>query len=962
MANLDLRAQAVSLAQRGFRVFPVARLGKVPAWSTNWKDLASCDPVKVEKMWTEPTLGGPQEYNIGVAGGEGPNGMRLVVVDVDVKGGETKGMRLFKLWESAYRLHSMLVRTPSGGLHAYLNVPKGLDMIGCGNGTMAPLIDIKGEGGYVVGPGSVLSNGVYKELNGAKVIDMPSIFHAQLLAKIGTPGSRAGGAGGANGAKGSGSAILVNTAAGAMLNGVVLDTPEAIRKAQDYLVIDAPESIQGANGDDTAYLVAAKVLDMGLSPKRALAEMLHLWDPANSPPWGNELQDKIASAWRNKQNKTPANAPASAEFRDITDADLKGLPPATGNGMLIGRGKAPPSQKIPPTSTTSTASTSPSPSSSGSGAGSNGRNGQNGQNGQGVSGLPMEVVRYTPDQTRDCTDKIIAALVEDTVKGYDACRDGVGRREDSIGRDGCVLSFAGRPAYVTLAAPAVVAEMDRDKFPPMPVVKNYDRDTLTNRILGSCVIQVPAPGTSMEAKQAKLLNRTAWKPTGVPEKLADQVLKCSSDDLPPLTGIVECPTLRADGTILDKAGYDAKTGLFAVLGDESKWSSVGAPDRLDAIEARQWIEDEFLKEFPFASAADRSVAIMALLTAVVRRIFIDKVPMFVFSSPTYASGKTELAKLICQSVFGRPPASTSLPEREEEIVKTLTAILSKSQSAVVFDNVATGRNFNSDALAQVLTTATFSARLLGTNISCSLPTNSLWMMTGVNLLMTRDMASRTLTCYLDPGMEDPESRTFSRDLTEWASANRDKAVHAALTIMKAYSDAGRPATTAKPSRFKTWDLVVRSAVVWALGEDVQEKFEDMKASDPTQQRDLVLAQALADLCDPGVPGGLDPSGFTVHDITAHAHAAANVSFGTLGPVGTAGAGKLTEAQLALHEALVGELGRDGVHMPTPKAIGAWLRSHVNKVLCGAKIVKRKAKTRIGVVWGLERASRPSPGA
>jgi hypothetical protein len=33
-------------------------------------------------------------------------------------------------------------------------------------------------------------------------------------------------------------------------------------------------------------------------------------------------------------------------------------------------------------------------------------------------------------------------------------------------------------------------------------------------------------------------------------------------DLRPLEGIVECPVLRPDGTILDVAGYDEETGLY----------------------------------------------------------------------------------------------------------------------------------------------------------------------------------------------------------------------------------------------------------------------------------------------------------------------------------------------------------------------------------------------------------------
>jgi putative DNA primase/helicase len=70
-------------------------------------------------------------------------------------------------------------------------------------------------------------------------------------------------------------------------------------------------------------------------------------------------------------------------------------------------------------------------------------------------------------------------------------------------------------------------------------------------------------------------------------------------------------------------------------------------------------------------------------------------------------------------------------------------------------------------------------------------------------------------CRLDARCEFPEQRTFQRDAVEYAHAARPAVVHAALTLIKCYLDAGRPKVEAAPSRFPTWDRLVRYPLMWA---------------------------------------------------------------------------------------------------------------------------------------------------
>jgi putative DNA primase/helicase len=97
-----------------------------------------------------------------------------------------------------------------------------------------------------------------------------------------------------------------------------------------------------------------------------------------------------------------------------------------------------------------------------------------------------------------------------------------------------------------------------------------------------------------------------WVPIDCPQRVAETYLaRDGAWNVPVLAGIVNCPVLRPDGSILETAGYDAATGL---LYDPQgmKFSPVPEkPDREDALRALTVLKD-LLSTFPFVTDADRS--------------------------------------------------------------------------------------------------------------------------------------------------------------------------------------------------------------------------------------------------------------------------------------------------------------------------------------------------------------------
>ena len=102
----------------------------------------------------------------------------------------------------------------------------------------------------------------------------------------------------------------------------------------------------------------------------------------------------------------------------------------------------------------------------------------------------------------------------------------------------------------------------------------------------------------------------------------------------------------------------------------------------------------------------------------------------------------------------------------------------------------------------------------------TVPAAVLVMLTGNNLILEGDSVSLIIEIYLDAQTERPEDRVFKRDILAWTAHNRGAIVEKALTICKAYLDAGAPAVGAPATRFPTWDKMVRQAIVWAGGEDI----------------------------------------------------------------------------------------------------------------------------------------------
>ncbi|MFB7502170.1 bifunctional DNA primase/polymerase [Streptomyces broussonetiae] len=169
-------AHALSAAERGLAVIPLSRT-KLPALRSPHHDDpdpagsrchgacgrlghgvydASTDPVRIREMFTAA----PWATGYGIACGLPP--YHLIGVDLDTKTGtdSSAALRELALRHLFTIPETVVVRTPSGGRHLWLTGPPDV-VVPNSAGRLAPGIDIRGAGGYLVGPGSRTDHGVY---------------------------------------------------------------------------------------------------------------------------------------------------------------------------------------------------------------------------------------------------------------------------------------------------------------------------------------------------------------------------------------------------------------------------------------------------------------------------------------------------------------------------------------------------------------------------------------------------------------------------------------------------------------------------------------------------------------------------------------------------------------------------------------------------------------------------------
>jgi hypothetical protein len=211
----------------------------------------------------------------------------------------------------------MTVRTASGGLHYIFRMPFGMEARG-GNNKFGPGVDVKAHGGYVVGAGSMISQG--KADIGVRYVvegegpngEWPKIAEApQWLideCKQARPKDKQAG------------------------ERIADETPEAVQQAwrqmETWPAGDDPDA-----GDEAAYRHAAQLADLGLE-QGTTAEIVHTWNETLDHPMNAErLEQKVENAYLYRQNPIGNRSPDTEGFEPLDETPV--APYAKSGGLKL---------------------------------------------------------------------------------------------------------------------------------------------------------------------------------------------------------------------------------------------------------------------------------------------------------------------------------------------------------------------------------------------------------------------------------------------------------------------------------------------------------------------------------------------------------------------------------------------------------------------------------------------------
>lgn len=423
-----------------------------------------------------------------------------------------------------------------------------------------------------------------------------------------------------------------------------------------------------------------------------------------------------------------------------------------------------------------------------------------------------------------------------------------------------------------------------------------------------------------------------WRVCDAPLWLADTLVARQNWRLPPLRGIVNMPTLRDDGSLVDVPGYDPRSALIYAPGEIKFPPIPRKPGRKQATEAHgtlRWLLDGF----KFVSAADRAVALAAMLTACSRHAFATA-PLFAFTAPVAGSGKSLLVDLVSLMATGRRAAVIALGAEIEELEKRLGAEVLGGSPIIALDNVE--RALGGEFLCQVLTQEFVKVRVLGRSANLELPARATVLATGNNLVLRGDLTRRALLCSLDPGVERPELREFDFDPAREIEADRGRFVAAALTVLRAFVVAGFPVAPAPFGSFEGWSRIVRGALLW-LGEvDPTETIEKSRATDP-------VVAALGTVMT--LWSGIQDLGAKRVSVARVIEVARSETREAVPPY------RATFDHPEFREALLAIAGDGGAI--NGRRLGKWLSAHQGRIVGGQRIVSAGISAGIGL-WRIER--------
>lgn len=317
----------------------------------------------------------------------------------------------------------------------------------------------------------------------------------------------------------------------------------------------------------------------------------------------------------------------------------------------------------------------------------------------------------------------------------------------------------------------------------------------------------------------------------VPQDVVSDIFQNPSLPLPYLRSLSTYPVFDEDLNLIVQNGYHSAAYMYLRLPNDLQIPKVSSrPSQKEVEKALRLLIEEYLADFPFDGYSRREILItcglmpdgagdekkpvppsllsfLAYLLQPLVRPVIGKSPMpaLLVTKPAAGSGATKLVDTAQMVICGQTSTRAAMPSNEEERRKNVFSALLGGAAFITFDNV-TG-SIDSSVLAALLTSVTFTDRVLGKSLERSIPNTASVAMTGNNPNFTRELLRRISLCRLDAGVAEPDKRTKfkHKDLEGWVAKNRGKLLWALCTLVMHWKSEDCPKPQGVPlASFAPW--------------------------------------------------------------------------------------------------------------------------------------------------------------
>jgi hypothetical protein len=200
-----------------------------------------------------------------------------------------------------------------------------------------------------------------------------------------------------------------------------------------------------------------------------------------------------------------------------------------------------------------------------------------------------------------------------------------------------------------------------------------------------------------------------------------------------------------------------------------------------------------------------------LLLSLLRPAILESVPLVVITATLQRAGKGALASIFEILMTGTNASAVQYSKQEEEFRKALLPYISGGQPAIRLDNVDDGSELSSPHLASAVTEGWYCDRVLQRSEVLGVPVKAVFLATGNNITVSRDLLFRTLWIRLTPDTDEPDKRSFVIDGIEQHVRESRAEYLTALATMVEYWKA-RGARLWKIRRWNAFNLFV-----WTIG-------------------------------------------------------------------------------------------------------------------------------------------------